>query len=153
MRRGKVWRTVSQNFARGRIARAAHGIPTFAAQGVILQSLVIALRYAGAIDGEDMEAIKDFGKTNIKPILSPVKTKLSQLASKYATPENAKAGAKAIKATVYDDIPGLQEDGREIEASVATASQKWNYLSTHASEFSASTWEFLTMAWEVYKQV
>ena len=89
-----------------------------------------------------MEAIKDFGKTHIKPILSLVKTKLSQIASKYGTPENAakganmiKAGAKMIKATVYDDIPGLQEDGREIEAS------------------EASTWEFLTMAWEVYKQV
>ena len=122
-------------------------------QGVILQSLVIALRYAGAIDGEDMEAIKDFGKTHIKPILSSVKMELSQLASKYATVDNAKAGAKAIKATAYDDIPGMEEDGKEIEASEATASQKWNYLSTHASEFSASTWEFLTMAWEVYKQV
>ena len=123
------------------------------AQGVILQSLVIALRYAGAIDGEDMEAIKDFGKTNIKPILSPVKTKLSQLASKYSTVDNAKAGAKAIKAAAYDDIPGMEEDGKEIEASEATASQKWNYLSTHASEFSASTWEFLTMAWEVYTHI
>ena len=122
-------------------------------QGVILQSLVIALRYAGAIDGEDMEAVKDFGKQNIKPIVSMLKNKISQIAGKYGTAENAEEGARMIKAQVYDDIPGLDDNGIEIKASDATASQKWNYLSTHASEFSAETWEFLTMAWDVYKQV
>jgi hypothetical protein len=122
-------------------------------QGVILQSLVIALRYAGAIDGEDMEAVKDFGKQNIKPIVSMLKNKISQIAGKYGTAENVEEGARMIKAQVYDDIPGLDDNGIEIKASDATASQKWNYLSTHASEFSAETWEFLTMAWDVYKQV
>ena len=122
-------------------------------QGVILQSLVIALRYAGAIDGEDMEAVKDFGKQNIKPIVSMLKNKISQIAGKYATADNVEEGARMIKAQVYDDIPGLDDNGIEIKASDATASQKWNYLSTHASEFSADTWKFLTMAWEVYKQV
>ena len=80
-----------------------------------------------------------------------LKNKISQIAGKYATAENAEEGARMLKAQVYDDIPGLDDNGIEIKASDATASQKWNYLSTHASEFSAETWKFLTMAWDVYR--
>ena len=114
-------------------------------QGVILQSLVIALRYAGALTDENVETIKDFTKTYVKPIYSGLKQQISH----YATMENAKEGARLFKHHTYHQIPGLDDAGKETDAASATASQKWNYLSTHASEFASGTWSALTMMWDV----
>jgi hypothetical protein len=114
-------------------------------QGVILQSLVLALRYAGALSDENVETIKDFSKTYIKPLYSMLKQEIS----KYATLENAKEGAKLFKKYTYHQVPGLDENGKEVDSASATASQKWNYLSTHASEFTAETWKAITFMWDL----
>ena len=114
-------------------------------QGVILQSLVLALRYAGALSDENVETIKDFSKTYIKPLYSMLKQEITQ----YATLENAKEGAKQFKKYTYHQVPGLDENGKEVDSASATASQKWNYLSTHASEFTAETWKAITFMWDL----
>ena len=114
-------------------------------QGVILQSLVIALRYAGALTDENVETIKDLTKTYVKPLYSGLKQQISH----YATMENAKEGARLFKRNTYHQIPGLDDTGKETDAASATASQKWNYLSTHSSEFASGTWSALTMIWDV----
>ncbi len=114
-------------------------------QGVILQSLVTALRYAGALSDENVETIKDFSKTYIKPLYSLLKQEISH----YATMENAKEGAKQFKKYTYHQVPGLDENGKEVDSASATASQKWNYLSTHASEFTAETWNAITLMWDI----
>lgn len=114
-------------------------------QGVILQSLVTALRYAGALSDENVETIKDFSKTYIKPLYSLLKQEISH----YATMENVKEGAKQFKKYTYHQVPGLDENGKEVDSASATASQKWNYLSTHASEFTAETWNAITLMWDV----
>jgi hypothetical protein len=113
-------------------------------QGVILQSLVIALRHAGALTDENVETIKDFTKTYVKPIYSGLKQQISY----YATMENATEGARLFKHHTYHQIPGLDDAGKETDAASATASQKWNYLSTHSSEFASGTWSVITMMWD-----
>ena len=113
-------------------------------QGVLLQGLVVALRGAGMLDDEGVEAIRKTSR-EFKPIYTGLKKQLEY----YATLENAKSAAKHFKAYTYDSVPGLNEANQEIPASLATTKQKWNYLSTHSKEFAADTWDVIKFVWDM----
>ena len=112
-------------------------------QGVILEALVMALRGSGILSDEKIESMKDFSKTHIKPIYSGLKQSIIH----YATYDNIKDGAIAFKKYTYGLVPGLDDKGKEVSSGMATAGQKWNYLSTHSSEFASGTWEVIKLLW------
>jgi len=114
-------------------------------QGVVLQLLVILLRNFGMMGEETTADIKKFSKDNIKPVYNWIGSVLDH----YATMDNVELAAKEFKENTYDKLPGLSDDGEEISANVATTSEKWNYLSTHVSDFSSTSWSALTMIWGI----